>query len=372
MDFSRFLLLSAAIARVASSPIAAPAVPQDAAGDISWTSEAAPAIATAWLASGDLAVPALTTRDDATTILEDIQNTGAPTVTEAAAEITATALAISLQPLRRDEAALSRDSDNTEAPPTPLSIPQPYPLPAPLNLIALPKSINSREDVFNSGASSVAPTPVLVLAAPASKGCTTTTTPVIASPCFWDGTSTDYPSTTVLTKQVDCHGCDDIYVKKSYYYCPNQKVSYITRVSTPSTSWTVVCEPSAGLGGLVERDIRPATATGSPGSTARPAPAHNPVVTPLPTTAAAPDLKPRSPQQDQAIAACPTTYVVQPEQSAGKTLTKYSRFTTTTMFLSCSGCPLVVTTALAGYGPPASFTKTTTLPVGTITAYACL
>jgi hypothetical protein len=63
--------------------------------------------------------------------------------------------------------------------------------------------------------------------------------------------------------------------------------------------------------------------------------------------------------------------VVQPERSAGKTSTKYSTFTTTTVTVECSGCSLVISTALAGYGPPGSFVTTTTLPVGAITTYAC-
>ncbi|KAK3318079.1 hypothetical protein B0H66DRAFT_224786 [Apodospora peruviana] len=200
-------------------------------------------------------------------------------------------------------------------------------------------------------------------------GCTTTTSPKVASPCFWDGTQTIYPSTTTLSRQVDCHGCDHVFVQEEWWYCPNMVVNATEKVSTPSTYWSTVCAPSKIPGQAKKADSLAATTTDDTITL------RSPVITSPPEAVAQIQARPRrgggrSPQMDD-NAACPTTFVVQPEQSAGKTLTRYSKYTTTTVYLDCGGCPLVVSTALAGYGPAGQFTKTTTLPVGITTAYAC-
>ncbi|KAK0717861.1 hypothetical protein B0T26DRAFT_645896 [Lasiosphaeria miniovina] len=237
-------------------------------------------------------------------------------------------------------------------------------------------SLPGRNSVILPGLT-LTPTPNYGLAFPQAKGCTTTLTENIVSPCSWDETQTVYPSTTTLYKRVDCHGCDNIYVKKDIYFCPNQRINHSERVAAPSTYWSTLCGLSTAADELVERGSPMSVTAGGPQVSGMSNPGPSPIITTLPTSTTAPDLNPReadrrSPQVDQAVAACPTTYVVQPQQSAGKTLTRYSRYTTTTLFLNCGGCPLVISTALAGYGPPGIFTKTTTLPVGTQTAYACL
>lgn len=184
-------------------------------------------------------------------------------------------------------------------------------------------------------------------------GCTSTLSEgKLANPCYWDYTKTIYPFTTTLYKSVDCHGCSHLHVVKEWYYCPNMRVEGTKEVATPSTIWSTVCESSIAL---VKRDQAVATATTE----------EEPLIT------TRPDLKRIRGRTPQADIVCPTTYVVQPEKSAGKTLTKYSKFTTTTIYMNCKGCPLTISTALAGYGPANGFTKTTTLPVGVTTTYAC-
>lgn len=189
-------------------------------------------------------------------------------------------------------------------------------------------------------------------------GCTSTLSEGrLASACYWDGTKTNYASTTTLYKSVDCHGCSNLHVIKEWYYCPNMRINGTRDVITPSTHWSTVCESSINL---ANRDAPPATATA----------ADEPIIT------TQPDLEDiqgrnRGAREAQADIACPTTLVIQPERSAGKTLTRYSRWATTTVFLNCKGCPLYISTALAGYGPANGFTKTTTLPVGVTTTYAC-
>ncbi|KAK4209992.1 hypothetical protein QBC37DRAFT_43810 [Rhypophila decipiens] len=184
-------------------------------------------------------------------------------------------------------------------------------------------------------------------------GCTSTLSEGrLAVPCPWDYTTTIYPFTTTLYKSVDCDGCDQLRVIKEWYFCPNQRIEGTKTVATPSTIWSTVCESSI----VLKRDQAVATAAAA---------AEEPVVT-NPA-----DLKRNPGRTPQADLACPTTYVVQPEKSAGKTMTKYSKFTTTTIYLDCKGCPLTLSTALVGYGPPNGFTKTTTLPVGVTTTYAC-
>ncbi len=199
-------------------------------------------------------------------------------------------------------------------------------------------------------------------------GCTTTITPAWGyGGCpSWDSTETIYPTTTVLYTSVNCRGCDHVYVD-GIRFCPNRVATTTKRVSTASTFWLTVCQSSSLLGRNVELETPATTTAGGPGATLTPVAAPSPLITSAPKATAALGAR----QGAAEIAACPTTYIIPPEKSAGRTLTTYSRYTTTTVFLNCGGCPLVVSTALQGIGPLVSFTKTTTLPVGTKTAYAC-
>ena len=185
---------------------------------------------------------------------------------------------------------------------------------------------------------------------PPIKGCTTTISETGPHTCSWNGIQTVYPSTIVLTKEVNCHGCIDLYIHKDIWYCPMFVIDSVTTVSTPSTSWHTTCAPLTALSQLTYTAV-PVTAQ-PPVTTGAPHPAHRP-------------------RDIAAPGACPTTYVVQPPQSAGGTSTQYQRTVTATVRLNCGGCPLVVSTALAGYGPAGRFTTTVTSPVHTTTAYVC-
>ncbi|KAJ9143092.1 hypothetical protein NKR23_g6860 [Pleurostoma richardsiae] len=180
-----------------------------------------------------------------------------------------------------------------------------------------------------------------IIATPSIESCTVTISEHSPASviCRWDRTQTVYPSTTTAYKSVDCHGCADVYVHYDMYFCPMQKIDAVTTVATPSTHWSTVCEPLVtALGERVEERRE-----GDGGNVYAYA------------------------------AACPTTYVVQPRQTAGATLTQYQRTVTVTQRLGCgAGCSqLVVSTALAGYGPAGRFTKKTTAPVETSTTYMC-
>jgi hypothetical protein len=173
---------------------------------------------------------------------------------------------------------------------------------------------------------------------------------------FWNSIETVYPSTAIRTAHVDCHGCQDVLVTASLRHCPNMHITATEFATTPSVTWTTAC----------------ATSTAAAGSRRRRGPAVAVAAVPAPTPVG--EVERREPQlnlADQNPAACPTTYVLQPAQTAGSTATRYQQTVTETVKLPCGGCSLVVSTALLGYGPPGRFTTTTTLPLSTATAYAC-
>ncbi|KAK4205015.1 hypothetical protein QBC40DRAFT_271617 [Triangularia verruculosa] len=209
------------------------------------------------------------------------------------------------------------------------------------------------------------------------KGCTTTSIESWVYPCSWAGTQTVYPSTTTLYKEVNCNGCENIVIWKDYSSCPNMVINKTERVNTASTYWSTICKPTSLL--FAKRtavDDTPAVQTPN-GIDARRDQAPIPAaaqITPFPK----PVVDSRDPRDGNGVGGnlqpdvCQTTLVLQPPQSAGKTSTQHARYTTTTISVNCSGCTdLVVSTALAGYGPPSVFTTTATLAVGTVTAYAC-
>jgi hypothetical protein len=205
---------------------------------------------------------------------------------------------------------------------------------------------------------------------PAATACTATLSKSDWKCPSWDGVFTIYPSATIRTTSVDCKGCD--YVDSNeIHFCPNMQITATKTASTASTFWTTVCAPS----GVQAQATQPAMAAITPASNPIRAriPAPEPAsiaITAVPTPTAG--LDPRQGVVVLQPLACPTTVVVQPGQSAGKTQTTHARYTTTTLLVPCGSCSLVVTTGLFGYGPPGVFTKTTTIPVGTRTAYACL
>lgn len=250
--------------------------------------------------------------------------------------------------------------------------PTSYGTPSPPTEAPMKPILVRREALNIASPDNLSPVDTVIFNPLPSKGCTTTISETYSYRCSWDGTTTMYPSTTVLFQQINCNGCDNLLVQQDIYLCPNQRINGTLRMGVPSTSWSTVCRPSTAVAKRVGQDA-PATTTASGFASPQPAvPVANPPGAPSPTPNPESGSKgARSPDDGLQPAACPTTLVVQPERSAGKTSTKYSTFTTTTVTVECSGCPLVISTALAGYGPPGSFVTTTTLPVGAITTYAC-
>lgn len=199
--------------------------------------------------------------------------------------------------------------------------------------------------------------------------CTTTIQQLEANPCTrLNGVETQYPSTSTAIAQVDCHGCSQVHVVKEVYYCPMEVMTAVEMAPTASTSWITVCSPSIALGPR-------ATDSAATGDVS-PLPTPSPVVTSVPAANTGdPQLelvrKAQGAQLNERDAACPTTYVVQPGKSAGSMSTQYQQWVTTMVQLNCGGCPLVLSTALAGYGPAGRFSETVTVPVGTSTIYSC-
>jgi hypothetical protein len=204
-------------------------------------------------------------------------------------------------------------------------------------------------------------------------GCTTTISRPYSYPCSWDGTTTIYPSTTVAYRPVDCGGCSNVRIIAELQHCPNMQINGTARVNTPYTVWSTVCLPTLSVKNRRDEIDSPVTTTADSGAEQTPAPAptpsrqHGALARGRRNAEAAAAPVPQNPQPT----ACPTTLFVQPPRSAGPTATTYASWTTSTLQVPCGGCDLTVSTALAGYGPPATFETTTTLPVGTVTAYAC-
>ncbi|KAH6631327.1 hypothetical protein F5144DRAFT_592360 [Chaetomium tenue] len=172
-----------------------------------------------------------------------------------------------------------------------------------------------RREALNIGDPNASPADTVILHPWPGQACTTTLSETFGYPCSWDGTSTMYPSTTVLYQQINCNGCSSVYVSRDYYYCPNQSINATLRAGIPSTYWSTICQQSAGVAKRTEVDA-PATTTPSAESGAKAV---------------------RSPEDGVHPAACPTTLVVQPVRSAGKTATTYASFTTTTSTVNCGG-----------------------------------
>lgn len=320
MDLSRLLLLSALLTHASASPIAAGGLKKDIPSPLSpashviWSSKphAPPPQATQ---TGD---PGILSSITPNGLVHDVSRKPSPTRTSIRDDE-------AMKPIlnRRDVHERSDFSLVTLAPDLPLS---------------------DRISLF-----------------PIEPGCTTTLPRTTPRCWHWDGTETIYPSTVIQRTSINCNGCS--FVQDNFYNCPNRQVSAFKRVSTPSTYWNTVCATSPVRVQTIEAA---ATATGGARVEQGLAPAPSPAITTAPTPTAALEAR-----QGLFPVVCPTTFMVQPEKSAGKTFTTYSRFTTTTVYLNCGGCPLVISTALVGYGPPTGFTKTTTLPVGTKTTFAC-
>ncbi|AEO67293.1 uncharacterized protein THITE_2116193 [Thermothielavioides terrestris NRRL 8126] len=242
----------------------------------------------------------------------------------------------------------------------------PAPNPTPI-AVRHGRPLDRREPLDIGDPASVAPTGTITLTPPAP-GCTTTLTEKNSFPCTWDGTTTVYPTTTVLYQEVNCHGCPYLDLSQSFYNCPNQHITATLSVGVASTSWSTVCRPS---GQRSDTNAAAATPTvpagGAPVASASNRRPNGPPPSPTLRPAAAAKVAGGGIEP----AACTTTYIVQPPQSAGKTLTTYASYTTTTVPLDCAGCSLAISTGLVGYGPPGVFTTTTTLPVGAITTYKC-
>jgi len=208
--------------------------------------------------------------------------------------------------------------------------------------------------------------PLVSRSAAVELGCTTSVEFQLNTGCTWDGTSTLYPSTVTATQRINCNGCSNVAL--GWGRCPAMVVKGYKTAKTPLTETVTVCDTTtlkgrqtqAGLAAVITPDVQ-----------------VEKLMVASPQTSAGILLKPRETGKANAVMnradleACPTTVVVMPEQQAGKTATSYARYTTTTVKVNCGGCPLVVSTALMAYGPPTVFDRTTTLPVGAKTTYAC-
>ncbi|KAK1759018.1 hypothetical protein QBC47DRAFT_356919 [Echria macrotheca] len=322
MDFSRFVFLSALLTHVSSSPIGAGDIRRDG------LSSPHPTGQPAWVSHSDSSSRPVQTSEPwtPTSTVIDVSHDDDP------------------HPPQIDATRASTGEDDGAMKP-----------------IMRRGDIHDRADSVFVTLSLGGPPTDRVSLFPLQPGCTSTV-PRTGNPCPWDGTETIYPSTIMRQTSVDCHGCS--YVENQYYFCPNFHIIATKSVSTASTYWSTVCSPSPTLTRAQEASV--ATATSGAGIGQILAPLPSPAITAAPKATEALEAR-----QDNFAAACPTTYFIQPEKSAGKTFTTYSRYTTTTVLVKCGGCPSLVTqTALVGYGPPADFTKTTTLPLGTKTTYA--
>ncbi|KAK4238750.1 hypothetical protein C8A03DRAFT_33210 [Achaetomium macrosporum] len=147
-------------------------------------------------------------------------------------------------------------------------------------LTSAPSAVIGRREALNLDT----PAGTVIFQPLPAKGCTTTVTETYGFPCEWNGTTTVYPTTTIQFRQVNCNGCDSIYVSKSYYYCPNQKINATRTMDIPSTYWSTICRPSTALG-LRDQQQHMAAPTAVPEAGARQTavPAPNPPLTALPT-----------------------------------------------------------------------------------------
>ncbi|KAH6612896.1 hypothetical protein B0J18DRAFT_70399 [Chaetomium sp. MPI-SDFR-AT-0129] len=115
-------------------------------------------------------------------------------------------------------------------------------------------------------------------------GCTTTLTETLE--CSWDGTTTEYPSTTTLFRSIDCNGCDNVSVSREIHYCPNQSIIATLYPVSPSTTWSTVCQTSASVG------VR--STAHAPAATTTVVPEHHAALPVIPTPTPAPLARKRS------------------------------------------------------------------------------
>lgn len=168
-------------------------------------------------------------------------------------------------------------------------------------------------------------------------GCTSTMFVTPSRVCTWDGTETAHTHTVSSSYAVDCHGCQSVVVSMSDLPCPTRPTVATVTAAAPYTSWATVCSESG-----------PATAGPSPSD----------VVSILVG-------------REPAGQACTTTRAINPPQAAGMVSTAYRTTATETMLLDCAGCDLVLVTQVQGFGPPGSYTSTSTAARGTTTTYMC-
>ncbi|KLU82448.1 hypothetical protein MAPG_01520 [Magnaporthiopsis poae ATCC 64411] len=207
-----------------------------------------------------------------------------------------------------------------------------------------------------------APSPELQEAAEAeAAACTSTLKRTPSYPCITEGYETVYPSTRTVFAQVDCGGCQELFIPREVYFCPMRRILGIRTVHEPSTSWSTVCAGRATRIGLGRRDHHATQAEAAAAA-----------VTTPPTNWETADENGREEDlQARQGVACRTTRVVQPQRTAGPVATQYQRVVTETARLNCGGCQLQLSTAAGGYGPVVRFTTTTTVSAGTSTVFVC-
>jgi hypothetical protein len=167
---------------------------------------------------------------------------------------------------------------------------------------------------------------------PLVSDCTSTMLVTPSRVCTWDDIETVHTSTTTSHYKVDCHGCQSVVVNMEDLPCPTRLTVGTITTSVPYTQWDTICSESG----------------------------------PIPTAeSSVTSLLPRAGET------CSTTLAINPPQAAGRVSTVYQVTATETMFLNCSGCSLVLSTQVQGFGPLGSFTRTSTASKCTTITYIC-
>ncbi|KAG7288307.1 hypothetical protein NEMBOFW57_007838 [Staphylotrichum longicolle] len=116
--------------------------------------------------------------------------------------------------------------------------PTSYGTPSPPTEAPMKPILVRREALNIASPDNLSPVDTVIFNPLPSKGCTTTISETYSYRCSWDGTTTMYPSTTVLFQQINCNGCDNLLVQQDIYLCPNQRINGTLRMGVPSTSWS--------------------------------------------------------------------------------------------------------------------------------------
>jgi hypothetical protein len=177
--------------------------------------------------------------------------------------------------------------------------------------------------------------------------------------CRFDGTATVYAATETVQKSLDCDGCLEVVVSKSYTddkLCPPRTTIATTSLDATKTVVETVCSATPTFSEMLD-----------------------------PRNTPAPRAIPKRSQgdEDEVIAtlllngvveaqplACPTTLIV-PQNGVGGTSTRFDKVVTATSYINCRGCPLYISTRVGGLGPIMRPGITASQSSATSTSYIC-